>query len=162
MIKYFLIALVLLTPILALSDARAKKELSFETLYTDVYAWAATEQQFLVITDDSEWASFRSEYEIQAYFEDFNHFFLIAAFQGYKPTGGYGIEITRMVQDENVVTVTVYLKEPKPGEPVTEAFTSPCHIVKVAKSEVTKSGEILFIFLNVRGEELCRIKKVIA
>ena len=49
------------------------------------------------------------------------------------PTGGYYIEITKIVEKENSVEVFARETSPSPGSLVTEAFTQPYHIVKMKK-----------------------------
>ncbi len=52
---------------------------------------------------------------------------------GIKSTGGYSIQVTKVTEGQD--TVTVYVKEttPKPGQRVTMALTAPYRIVKTQK-----------------------------
>jgi len=61
---------------------------------------------------------------------DFSDSMLIAAFQGYKTSGGFSVEITRIVENEE--NMEVFVKETVPGEgcEVTLSETAPYHIVK--------------------------------
>ena len=71
---------------------------------------------------------------------DFNNEIVIAVFQGEKPTGGYSIEIIKIVEDNKII---VFYKEfsPEPGDFVTQALTQPYHIVKIKKSD----KEVVFV-----------------
>ena len=78
---------------------------------------------------------------------DFSREALLVAKMGSRPTGGYAIEIRAVeVQPPNpsvpggpavslttVLKVKVFSRSPGPGEIVTQAFTSPYHVVKVAR-----------------------------
>jgi hypothetical protein len=59
---------------------------------------------------------------------------IIAVFQGEKPTGGYEIDIIKIVEADSL---TVFANEtlPQQGCPVIFAITRPYHIVKIAKTD---------------------------
>ena len=63
---------------------------------------------------------------------DFSREIVIAVFLGEKPTGGHDIEITRMERSDDRLLVSFIERRPPPGSLVTQAFTQPFHIVKVA------------------------------
>ncbi len=71
---------------------------------------------------------------------DFNEEMILVVFQGEKSTGGYGIEINKIVEKENAIEVLVIETLPGYGCMVTEALTSPYHIVKLQKS----TKEVIF------------------
>ncbi len=54
---------------------------------------------------------------------------VIAAFMGRRPTGGYAIEVNSVVQSGDELVVEISRREPGPGEIVTQALTSPYHVV---------------------------------
>lgn len=81
-----------------------------------------------VITDINDWENFRIAPPLPKI--DFQHEIVIAVFQGEKPTGGYKIEITKMVESDKNLIVYVETTSPCHNEEVTEALTYPCHIVK--------------------------------
>lgn len=64
---------------------------------------------------------------------DFSKEMAIAVFSGTKPTGGYSVEITKVVETDTEIVVTAV--ETSPGEScvVTQALTSPYSIVKIQK-----------------------------
>jgi hypothetical protein len=63
---------------------------------------------------------------------DFSRETVIAVFLGEKPTGGHDIEITGVEQRDGSLVVSFVERSPQPGSVVTQAFTQPFHIVKVA------------------------------
>lgn len=65
---------------------------------------------------------------------DFSRSMVLAAFQGMKPTAGYGIEIARIADEGDAVKV--YLHETEPGLAfVAQVLTAPYHVVRTAKVE---------------------------
>ncbi|MBI4896118.1 MAG: protease complex subunit PrcB family protein [Candidatus Aenigmarchaeota archaeon] len=60
---------------------------------------------------------------------------VIAVFQGNHPTGGYSIEITKIVEDESSVQIVIKETTPPPGSVLTTAFTQPYHIVKMKRTD---------------------------
>ncbi|MEO0299884.1 MAG: protease complex subunit PrcB family protein [candidate division WOR-3 bacterium] len=66
---------------------------------------------------------------------DFDKYMLICTFMGEKPTGGFSIEIKKIVENDR--EISVYVKEISPGKNciVTMAFTQPYHIVLLKKSK---------------------------
>jgi translation elongation factor EF-1alpha len=64
---------------------------------------------------------------------DFSGSMMVAVAAGTKPTGGYAIEITRIIETTNEVRVMA--TETSPGENciVTQALTSPFHVVKIPR-----------------------------
>ncbi len=69
---------------------------------------------------------------------DFNREMVVAVFMGEKPSGGYGIAITRIEADyENQqLHITVRERNPPPNTLSTQALTQPYHIIKLAKIDV--------------------------
>jgi hypothetical protein len=63
---------------------------------------------------------------------DFGKEIVAAVFLGEKPTGGHDIEITSVERSANNLVVSFVERGPQPGGVVTQAFTQPFHIVKVA------------------------------
>jgi hypothetical protein len=64
---------------------------------------------------------------------DFSRQMVLAAFMGRKPTGGYTVQITRVVAENGTITVTVRETAPSPNTPVIQVLTHPFHIVVVPK-----------------------------
>lgn len=126
------------------------QEVKFETVLKGGYNEYYNEDiagKYFAIKSDAEWGPVlgRLAAELPAPI-DFNKDMLIAAFQGSRPTGGYSIEIMKITEKDN--NIEVYIKEVSPGPRwscfVTEAFTSPYHIVKLKKS----AKEIVFRIEN--------------
>ena len=65
---------------------------------------------------------------------DFENSTLIGVFMGEKPTGGYGIEITKITEQKNKITVDIKEISPAPDCIVTMVLTSPYKIIKINKT----------------------------
>jgi hypothetical protein len=63
---------------------------------------------------------------------DFAKHMVVAVFAGEKPTGGHDIEITSVERVDERLLVSFAERSPSPGTIVTQAFTQPFHIAKVA------------------------------
>jgi len=116
-------------------ETSAGKEIPFETIIKGFNSNQAEKKNY-VIKNEGEWAGILTETgaELPAPV-DFTKDMIIAVFQGVKMTGGYGIEITKIIETDN--NIEVYIKETSPGPKcnVTQAITNPYHIVKLAKSD---------------------------
>jgi len=73
---------------------------------------------------------------------DFTKQYLVAIFAGAKPTSGYTIKITSIVENNCEIVVNYYEKSPAPGENVNQAPTYPSDFVLIPK---TSKG---FIFIK--------------
>ncbi len=60
----------------------------------------------------------------------------ILATYGERPTGGYSVEITEIVEKEDQLEVSVHYTAPEEGEPVTQAITYPYDLVIVEETEL--------------------------
>jgi len=69
-------------------------------------------------------------------FVDFNQEIVIAVFLGERPTGGFTVKIRRIEQRVHSVHVLVQETVPDPNSMVTQALTSPYHIVRVKRLEL--------------------------
>jgi hypothetical protein len=65
---------------------------------------------------------------------DYQGYFVIATFQGWKPETGYGIQIDKVVRSGNTVNILVTLDEPKPPQHPGEIVSSPYHLVRIQKT----------------------------
>lgn len=112
----------------------SRNELKFETIIKDLNSNQTTQSNG-VIKSEGEWvqALQKTNAELPAPV-DFSKDMIIAVFQGEKNTGGYNIEINKIIEKENVIEVTVIETSPGRRCMVTKAFTSPFHIVKIQKS----------------------------
>ena len=70
---------------------------------------------------------------------------LVAAFQGEQSTGGYGIRITAIERLGDQLLVRATFTEPKPDSMVTQALTSPAHIVSIAAADATGLREAILV-----------------
>lgn len=66
---------------------------------------------------------------------DFTKNNLIGIFAGPKPSGGYEIKITSIVENSCEVIVQYYEKEPLPNEVVTSEVTNPYDLVLIPKTD---------------------------
>lgn len=73
---------------------------------------------------------------------DFSRETILAVFLGTRSTGGFSVEISRVVQRDGKIVAETERRSPRPEEPVTMALTSPFHIVRVN----IPSENIEFIF----------------
>lgn len=89
---------------------------------------------------------------------DFSQSLALVVFQGGKGSGGYKVDILKIVQEGNKLIVYAHFTEPQPGYVVTMANTSPYHVIEVPKNGL--QGEISFL-LNVDGEVIIQQPKII-
>lgn len=66
---------------------------------------------------------------------DFTKNYLVGILAGPKPTGGYEIKISSIVENSCEVIVQYYEKEPLPNESVTPAVTNPYDFVLIPKTD---------------------------
>lgn len=78
----------------------------------------------------------------------------VAAFQGQQRTGGFAIRITRIERDGQRLVVRAIFTKPLDNAFVTQALTSPLHIVSIATSDV--SGVREAVLLDDTGAERAR------
>lgn len=118
------------------SDAASGNKLKFETIKESIYSSNAEEKKY-TIKNWREWGDLwiKMGYTRIAPIVDFNNDMVIAVFQGEKNTGGYSIEINRIIEKEKVIEVSVLETFPGRACMVTQALTSPYHVVKLAKSD---------------------------
>ncbi len=65
---------------------------------------------------------------------DYDEYFALVAFQGWKPSTGYSIQVNRISRLGNTVNIYTQLHEPTPDEAKADEVTSPYHLVQVQKS----------------------------
>lgn len=66
---------------------------------------------------------------------DFDQHMVIAVCMGSRPTGGHSIKVEKVVETEKKLKVYVKQKTPPPWGAVTQAFTCPRHVIKLAKRD---------------------------
>lgn len=89
---------------------------------------------------------------------DLRREFLIEVYRGEFPTGGYQVRVASIEQEERTVSVTVVLRNPKPGEMVTMVFTHPFDVVKIRRTSLVQRGNLLFRFTDERGNPLYAVR----
>lgn len=90
-----------------------------------------------IVSDDKQWATLWAKVHsnqspvpnMQAV--NFNKEQVLAVFMGQKNSGGYGIEIKRVIDTGKKIVVVVEEITPPEGAIVTMALTQPFHIVKI-------------------------------
>ena len=98
-------------------------------------------KQKLIISSNETWVELMNKmnsvnYETANFTEteiDFSNFIILAVFDEIKMSGGYTIEFTSVVENQNNLTVTIHLLSPKGVAP--GVITQPYHIVKIPKTE---------------------------
>jgi len=60
---------------------------------------------------------------------------VLGVFVGTIPTGGYSIEISKIVEKDSCLEVYIQGKTPEMGDRVTMALTQPYHLVRTAKTD---------------------------
>ncbi len=128
-----------------------EKELSFETIEKGEYSTHTKKENFVINDNKTYYDLWRKLYPsclnvttdrgISTVCDgvsiipkiDFSKETVIAVFMGEKNTGGYSIEITKIIDKTDKVIVYVNETTPKPGDLVTLALTQPYHIVKTKK-----------------------------
>jgi len=80
---------------------------------------------------------------------------LVAVFQGQQNTGGYSVQITAIERNGDQLVVRATFAVPGPGAIVTQALTSPAHVVSIAAADATGVKEAILI--DGSGAEHLRI-----
>lgn len=62
---------------------------------------------------------------------DFTKYVFVGIFSGEKPTGGYGIKITSIVENKCNIVINFYEHGPQPGEAITQVITNPSDYVLI-------------------------------
>jgi hypothetical protein len=79
---------------------------------------------------------------------------LVAAFQGQQSTGGFAIRVTRIERDGNRLVVRAIFAKPLDNAIVSQAVTSPVHIVSIATTDAAGVREA--VLLDETGAERAR------
>lgn len=80
---------------------------------------------------------------------------LVAAFQGEQRTGGYAIHVTAIERRGDQLVVKATFTEPKPDAIVTQALTSPAHVVSIAAADAAGLREAILV--DGAGSQRARI-----
>ncbi len=109
--------------------------LEFETLAHN-FDSRYEEEMFYVIKDEETfvnlWENTLEEATIEV---NFDEQMVLAIFMGEKPSGGYGIEITHVIETDNAIEVTAIETVPGEEDMVTMALTYPSHVIVLEKSD---------------------------
>lgn len=128
-----------------IKEKELTKELIFVTILGGYYC-GYDESRYggkknYVINNNEDWQSLWNKvYSIQKPTPplptvDFSKDIVIAVFQGVQGSGGYSIEIIKIVEAENSIKVFVRETSPGPSCTVTDALTQPYHIIKISKTD---------------------------
>lgn len=135
-----IIALILLGGIIWFysgTDESEGKSISFETVeWQDFYSGLSDEEDKVVKNQD-EWSVFwnKAHSNLQPVPNvppiDFGDNMIIVTSMGSRSTGGYNTKIEKIIDEGD--SIKVFIKETSPGEGciVSQAFTSPYHLVKI-------------------------------
>lgn len=72
---------------------------------------------------------------------DFSKEYVIGVFAGSKPTGGYAVAVTSIIDTGTARTITVTLAKPGTSCIVTQALTSPFELIAVPLKDVTHTSK---------------------
>ncbi len=128
------VAYFMRTPVTRLGDV-----VPFETVKKDFHGGVEAGEN-VAVTGEAEWTTLWNQMAANITPKppvpaiDFSKEMVIGVFLGIKPTGGYSIEVTRIAESADRITVYVREVSPGPNCRVTEALTNPYHIVKIETS----------------------------
>jgi hypothetical protein len=88
-----------------------------------------------VITDEQGWKAFltRSRHAGTPPKVDFTKQMVISIFAGEKPTGGFSVRVTKVIDDSSRAVVHWQLRAPPPDAMVTQALTYPSLLIRIEK-----------------------------
>lgn len=145
---------ILLVLSMAVLSCVTLKPLSFATLHGGSNS-GVQQEEYRVINSEDEYGNLMEQIGMGEEPEriDFSRFMVIAVFLGEKTTGGYDIRIERILVKGETLEVHLVKRAPKEGEMVTQALTSPYHIVicprPKGKDRVKEIDSSQVEFLNV-------------
>jgi len=90
---------------------------------------------------------------------DYDNYFALAVFQGWKFSGGYEVNLTHVSSRNNQITVEVDFQEPLPGFQREDQITSPYHLVQVEKPAILE-GRLTFL-LRAEGNTVATSEAVL-
>ncbi len=132
---------------------QASKELPFETIEIGSYGKEKQRKDY-TITNQHDWQDLWDKiYSTRSPKPslpkiDFTQSIIIGVFLGQRNTGGYSIEITKVLETEKNIEVLVEETSPGEGCMVSMALTYPMHIIKIQKVD----KEIEFKPEKIKGE----------
>ncbi|MEW6417166.1 MAG: protease complex subunit PrcB family protein [Nitrospirota bacterium] len=115
-----------------------ERELVFKTIEKGYYSGHDERRNYAIINNNdwkNLWDKVNSNITPKPFLPeiDFSRSMIVAVFQGAQGTGGYAIDIVKVVETEN--TLEVFVKEMSPGRGcgVTFLVTQPYHIIEVQR-----------------------------
>jgi len=117
--------------------------------------YGRTRPGFEIARSPAEWRALQESLAQRPAFPDvdFHREWVVAAFMGEKPTGGFLIEVREVTRRGRQVRVAVRQQEPGPHDVVTMVITYPGHIVAVKRPP---AGPYTVVFTDPDGRELSR------
>lgn len=138
-------------------------ELSFETIEKEVGTklgverYEEKEPKLVIVATFDEISSLSPNISPDARPElnntDFDAYFVIAVFQGWKAVYDYEVRIERIAYLDETVKVFADFVEPTEGQMLHLAASSPYHVVRVEKPQNLAGKEVQFI-LVANGQEI--------
>ena len=116
------------------------KEKTFENIKKGNYGGSFVRSEYVII-DDNFWGNIWDNINSGIILKpdvpmvDFDNEMIIVVYQGGFNTGGYGIEIKKIIENKDQLEVLVEETSPDRGMMVTQAFSQPYHMVKTEKFE---------------------------
>jgi hypothetical protein len=125
------------------------EKIKFDTIVKGLYS-EQKEKEYFVIKDKDSLNRLLAKImdsspDANARNVNFNEEMVIAVFMGEKATGGFSIEVVDVLEQKDYVAILIKTVKPDPGQMVTEAITSPYHIIKLKRYDM----EFLFNILEV-------------
>lgn len=117
-------------------------------------------EEFLTIRNETDWINFWNEHGSNRFpaprrpFVDFNNDMVFIAYMGQQTTGGFGLDILTIDDDDQGNRIVTYRPNlPAPGTPLPSVLTNPFHFVRAAKSTrtIVFRQQTTFKFHNVGG-----------
>jgi hypothetical protein len=116
---------------------------------TQIYVMASKDSLLPPVLDQIS-----AEYQTKLKTVDYSRDFILFAFMGFQSLTGPTIEVTQIWQIDNIIYIEAFFD--KGGPTYAPGWSSPRHIVKVSKDNMSRFGEITFILLDQEGEERAR------
>jgi hypothetical protein len=81
---------------------------------------------------------------------------VVAVFSGVKPTSGFTITVRRISLAGATLRIAVAVRSPAPSGYVLPAFSSPYHVVRVARRSLGRWGPSGWVLVSMTGRTLAR------
>jgi hypothetical protein len=132
---FFILSLfIVMTACKSSQNANLPREIEFETLLNISNAGPLNPQN-MVIKDSEVLSNIAFERQSEALKSvDFGQHMLIMVAAGEKSNGGYGIEIKKIIENKNHITVHYENQTASADQMVTMALVYPVHVVAIPKS----------------------------